>query len=311
MNQPLERSVGVMPDPDRSTGPGAQLAAARAARGMDIDAVVAVLRYSRRQIEALEADDHASLPPPAVVRGMIRAYARHVGLDAAPLLEHLPSSAGAPALVGEFMEVPFQGQGGARHGLVWWSLGLIVLALAVTLGADRLFRRGSQAPVQAESAETSAPAAGPDEAARAPGNDAGAPSVAPVDAAPALLQSAAGSSTPTATPGIAAGGSASEPPAIAPAVTGRPVAPGSDSKPLVLETLDVDFRGRAWIEVRDARDELLATGAFEAGTRKRLQGQPPIRVVIGSASAVQVLWRGSAVDLAPYASGNVARVTLQ
>lgn len=66
--------------------PGTQLATARNALGWSVEQVAAQLKLATRQIVALEADDYAALPEPAVVRGFIRAYAKLLKLDAAPLV---------------------------------------------------------------------------------------------------------------------------------------------------------------------------------------------------------------------------------
>lgn len=68
---------------------GHTLAAAREARGMSVEDVADRLKFAPRQIESLEADNYAALPGIAIVRGMIRSYARLLELDAAPLIDDL------------------------------------------------------------------------------------------------------------------------------------------------------------------------------------------------------------------------------
>jgi cytoskeleton protein RodZ len=66
--------------------PGRALAEARAAHGMTVSEVAVRLKFSPKQLEALEADRYDALAGPAFVRGMIRGYAKLVGIDAAPLI---------------------------------------------------------------------------------------------------------------------------------------------------------------------------------------------------------------------------------
>lgn len=66
--------------------PGAQLAAAREALGLTVMQIADQLKLAPRQVVALEAGDLAALPNLAVVRGFVRAYAKAVKLDAAPLV---------------------------------------------------------------------------------------------------------------------------------------------------------------------------------------------------------------------------------
>lgn len=69
--------------------PGQRLKAQREAQKLSIDDVADVLRFSRRQIELLEADRYDELPGATVVRGFVRRYAKHLKLDAEPLLAEL------------------------------------------------------------------------------------------------------------------------------------------------------------------------------------------------------------------------------
>lgn len=65
---------------------GAELLAARKAKGFTQQDVSNTLRLSLKQIEALESNDFAALPDAMITRGFIRNYARLLGLDAEPLL---------------------------------------------------------------------------------------------------------------------------------------------------------------------------------------------------------------------------------
>lgn len=78
-------------DADRlSSSPGARLAAARNAAGWTVEQIAAQLKITRHQILAIEADDYSALPAPAIVRGFVRAYAKLLKMDSAPLLELMP-----------------------------------------------------------------------------------------------------------------------------------------------------------------------------------------------------------------------------
>jgi cytoskeleton protein RodZ len=70
--------------------------AQREAMGWTVEQVADQLKLAVRQVVALEAGDYASLPGPAVVRGFVRAYAKVVKLDAAPLVAHDPARHARP-----------------------------------------------------------------------------------------------------------------------------------------------------------------------------------------------------------------------
>ncbi len=83
-------------EPTLSNTPGAVLRRAREERGQSISDVVQVIRFSARQIEALERDDYAALPGPTAVRGLVRNYAKFLKLDATPLLAQLDPAVPVP-----------------------------------------------------------------------------------------------------------------------------------------------------------------------------------------------------------------------
>ncbi|WP_426163100.1 RodZ domain-containing protein [Pseudoduganella sp. R-34] len=70
----------------QASAPGAALAAAREAMGLSVEQVADQLKLAPRQVVAIEQGDFDALPNRAVTRGFIRAYAKAVRLDPAPLV---------------------------------------------------------------------------------------------------------------------------------------------------------------------------------------------------------------------------------
>ncbi len=66
---------------------GAQLKAAREARGLTTSELAASINTLTQVIQNLENDDFKRMPAPVYVRGFIKLYAQAVGLDPAPLVE--------------------------------------------------------------------------------------------------------------------------------------------------------------------------------------------------------------------------------
>jgi cytoskeleton protein RodZ len=117
--------------------PGRVLANARAARGMTVTEVALRLKFAPRQIEALEADRYEALAGPAFVRGMLRGYAKLVGVDAEPLIAALrerfapPGPLASTPLPG--MQVPFP-RAARRGSFAYLALsGLLIVAVAGVL----------------------------------------------------------------------------------------------------------------------------------------------------------------------------------
>ncbi len=66
---------------------GAILRTEREARGLSVEEIAERVKFSVRQVEALEHDDAEHLPQGTFLRGFIRSYARVLGMDESKLLE--------------------------------------------------------------------------------------------------------------------------------------------------------------------------------------------------------------------------------
>jgi len=93
------------------TSPGERLLAAREAKKLSLQDVSNSLRFSVKQISALERGDYDVLPDAMITRGFIRNYARFVEIDAEPLLtsyrlyvpDQLPGTLSMESLMHEVM----------------------------------------------------------------------------------------------------------------------------------------------------------------------------------------------------------------
>jgi len=113
-------------------GPGWRLRDAREERNLSTLEIADALHLERRIVEALEADDYASLPPVTFTKGYLRAYARYVGLAEEQVLREF-GSVGVredrrPLTAAVGSESPSRRGGSA---LAAWILGaIVVIALA-------------------------------------------------------------------------------------------------------------------------------------------------------------------------------------
>jgi cytoskeleton protein RodZ len=263
--------------PAVSETPGAVLRRAREARGQSIADVVQVIRFSARQIEALERDDYASLPGSTAVRGLVRNYAKFLKLDATPLLVQLEPAVPVP----EADVRPPTNMGEAEQPTLVERVppkyvvgGVVVLLLVLagywlaTLPSDgglSSFLRGmSAAPSTARSGNVSAPVA-----------------------------------TPVVQP---------TPAVVAESV---PVAASEASVSLPFAGLRVEFDDHSWIEIRDATQKVVFVGEYPAGTRQNVEGKAPFQVWVGRASGVRMFMGERSIDLKPHTREEVARFTLE
>ncbi len=253
--------------------PGRTLAAARSARGLSIEDVAQRLKFSPRQIEALESDNHAALPGAPIVRGMIRGYAKLLGLDAAALVGDLqrrvePQSVALPQAR---MEVPFP-TGPKKGGRVYLVLSVVVALAVAAVIADwalRMREAAVEERVRAEAAKAAPPAAPQ-------------PEVAPPPPAPE-----------------------------APAPQPEPTAPAQAALLASTGRLEFRFERDSWVEVKDGEGTVLVSALQRGGTTQTFEGKPPFSLVVGNAAGVRLRYNDADVPLAPHARSDVARLTLE
>ncbi|TDF79453.1 RodZ family helix-turn-helix domain-containing protein [Pseudomonas sp. H9] len=130
-----------------------------------------------------------------------------------------------------------------------------------------------------------APAA-PAAAVPAPAPAAAVPAPAPAPVVPVAPVVAA--ATPAATPAPAA-------PAAAPAGSGQ---------------LHMQFTADCWTSVTDGNGKVLFSAIKRKGDSLDLTGKPPFAVRLGFARGAQVSYNGQPVDVAPFTSGETARLKL-
>lgn len=73
---------------------GQILREARENKGLSLEEVQAATRINPRYLEALEEGDYEALPTPVHVKGFLRNYARHLGLEPEPLLDRYEAGLG-------------------------------------------------------------------------------------------------------------------------------------------------------------------------------------------------------------------------
>src|SRR6476659_1486519 len=72
------------PQPQRSSelaSFGEELKREREIRGISLKEIADATKISRRFLEAIERNDHRTLPAPVFTRGFVREYARYLGLN--------------------------------------------------------------------------------------------------------------------------------------------------------------------------------------------------------------------------------------
>jgi len=256
--------------------PGRRLREAREGRGLSLADAAHALKFSPRQIEALEADDYQGLQGATFVRGFIRSYARFLKLAPEPLLAML--DAGSPLQTAEVRPPDDTGaampQPGERRLSAWVAGAIVLVVIAASLIAWHLVSPEAIPffPREFGVAKTEAPSAQP-------------------VVQPPLVQIAP----------PAAGDAGNVAQLAAPVATVLP----PDGRQLVLT-----FSDKSWVEIKDASQRVVLSGEFRGGDRQVANGKPPFQLWVGRASAVRILDGEREIDLKPHARDEVARLTV-
>lgn len=312
------------PPVDNHGVPGRTLAAQREAMGWSVEQVADQLKLAVRQVVALEAGDYASLPGPAVVRGFVRAYAKVVKLEAAPLVAMIaldtpaPSDATATTLRRDkptsFSEVRFPTNGKRAKAL---PVGLIIGAIVIAAAAAAAWQFGV---IPASLLGTSAPAAGTPAAANGQASITmlPAPVATTTQADPASAQPASELkpvisnavpliSVPPPSSPVSTLPGATSPQGVAPAAAPL-VAPAA---PVTGNALVLTVREDSWIEVRPAKGKALFSRLVKGGTVETVTVDQPVTLIVGRPSAVDASLRGAPLALPAIAGGKISRVNIK
>lgn len=294
-----------MSEPQSGTATaGSLLRAAREKQGLHIAALAAAIKVSQRKLEALEGDRYDELPDATFTRALAQTVCRTLKVDARPVLDLLPPAPsvalepGSGSLNTPFRERPGRDEPGlatvVMRPMVWAALALFLAALAVLLAPADWWQllRGGAAPVALP--------------ASAPGLvvEPVVLTAQPASAASAVAGPAPGAASQAMVETVFAAQNP-EPAASGPAA--------ATLAPAAVPTGVVQLRTSeaSWVEVRDARGQLLLSRTVQPGESVGLDGSLPIRLVIGNAAVTQLGFRGKPVDLAPSTRDNVARVELR
>lgn len=303
---------------------GGRLAQLREAKGWTVDDVSARLKVAPQKLRALEAGDISHLPGVTFAIGVVRSYAKMLGVDPEPFAQALRRERGAPEvdlsmpassgtdLPRGRVSIPL-GSSSRHHPWLWGTAIVVVAVVAVLMwhtGGDSSswlarFKGGDagQASAAGVAAAASTDEAAASGASAVAGNEApavaAASGAAPQAAASAVPAAAAASQPVVATTAAASAAAAAQPASVV-------VAAGQSM-------IELKVKQDSWFSVRDKSGKELFSGLVRAGEAKQVAGDGPFKVTIGNRAGLDsVAFDGKPVDPAKYsaARGNVARFTL-
>lgn len=286
---------------------GALLRAARQAQGLHIAALATTLKVPPRKLEALEADRYDELQGATFVRALAQAACRALKIDPAPVLDRLPDiDSGNLSQLERGLNAPFREHGAHRESTEMPGASLAAIAVVVLLllgaGAFWLLPAGWRLP-SAESIPSAAPGTVTESLpipAQAPAPPPSGPGAAlPSTMAPAVI-------TPSVPAPALAASMANAPSTVPATAASVPAAARAGSALLQLRA-----RQASWVEVVDARANVLIARTLAEGEVVALDGPVPLRVKVGNVSGTELSFRGQPVDLADLNRDNVARLELK
>lgn len=321
--------------------PGETLRQARESNGWSLAEVALKLNLTVNSLGNLEAGAFDKLPGHTFARGYIRAYAKLLGMDQTILVQQFDQSTGTDSQGSNVhslgrIEEPVR----VSHTIL--RIVSLLLLIAVVGGGfvwwqDQTSQRTkdltSLAPehVEVEGADGTTqihPLDEPEDPAVAQGQAEGATALAlPQAETSAEAPAEAEPSTPAPAPVAPAAAPAAPVHNAAPAAPAAPapVAPAptvaasvvAASAPTVAAApvagqgqVQLQFTADCWTQVTDGTGKVLLSGLKRKGENVSVSGKPPFAVRLGFARGAQVSYNGQVVDVAPFTSGETARLKL-
>ncbi|MBV4481046.1 RodZ domain-containing protein [Pseudomonas khavaziana] len=313
--------------------PGDTLRQARESNGWTLAEVAVKLNLTSTSLANLEAGAFDKLPGHTFARGYIRAYAKLLGIDQTVLVQEFDQFTGTDS------------QGSNVHGLgrieeptrvshTILRIVSLLLLIAVIGGGfvwwqDQASQRSKDLTsnamehVEVESADGTTqihPLDEPEDQAVAEGQTT--PQV-PATAEQPVPETA---TVPAATPAVPAPATPTAPVAQAPAAatpapttpTPAPAAPTAPAMsppttPALIAgdgRVQITFIADCWTQVTDGNGKVLFSGLKRKGDTLDQGGKPPLTLRLGFARGAQVAYNGQPVDVAPFTSGETARLKL-
>lgn len=304
--------------------PGESLREARESKGWAIDEVAAQLNLTPLRLSQIEAGAFDKLPGNTFARGYVRAYAKLLGMDQGRLVLEFDQFTGSDAVgsdvhsLGHIEEPVRYSQSILRF--VSFALLVVLAGVGFYWWQEQAERRTDESPVTSiEQVEVDG----------ADGTTQIHPLDEPEDQAVLAAQGATELSLPPATPEVVAepemaaepevDSSAEQAEVAAVEPTSATDATTAAVSPAPAESLDVaagegrlsvSFVADCWIQVTDANGKVLFRELKRKGESLQLVGKAPLELRLGFARGTQVSYNGQAVDLAPFTTGETARIKL-
>jgi len=313
--------------------PGETLRQARESNGWTLAEVALKLNLTSSSLSNLEAGAFDKLPGHTFARGYIRAYAKLLGMDQTLLVQQFDQCTGTDSQ-GSNVHALGRIEEPVRVSHTILRIVSLLLLIAVIGGGfvwwqDQTSQRTkdqaaiSMEHVEVESADGTTqihPIDEPEDQAVA--QNQSSPQAEPAEPATETQANAQAPAAPAVVPVPHAAQSlvVAPPPAPSPVspvspsapVNGAAGAPAAESSAPVAGAgqVHLTFVADCWTQVTDGGGKVLFSGLKRKGDSLEVSGKPPFAVRLGYAKGAQITYNGQAVDVAPFTSGETARLKL-
>jgi len=317
--------------------PGESLRKARESKGWTIAEVAAQLNLTPQRLGQIEVGAFDKLPGHTFARGYIRAYAKLLDMDQNRLVLEFDQFTGSDAAgasvhsLGHIEEPARYSQSVLRFvsfllllalagvGFYWWQeqsarqidpLSTNSIGRVEVEGADGatqihvLDEPEDQAVIDAQAgAELNLPGVSADVAVPSglageePAQASATPDAATEQSEPSEEAAVTAPAAPTVSEEV--------PQVVAQEPAAAPLSVAAGEGVVALQ-----FTADCWVQLRDADGKILFRGLKREGDSLQAVGKAPIELRLGYARGAQVSYNGAAVDVAPFVTGETARITL-
>ncbi|WP_223669645.1 RodZ domain-containing protein [Kangiella shandongensis] len=304
-------------------GPGALLKRTRKEKGLSLDEVSTRLKLTMPVLKQIEADDYESDLPVTFFRGYLKNYAELLKLEEVDIVANFQQyckqnnlfTTPPPKLQGVELDKPMNSSNWFFKVITAVIILVLVAAIYYVVVEKGLWKKivGQQPDAEQSSStgldlnsETSSELTLPQGAETTSGNELQLNEVA------AESESNTVDSTVDEATAADSGESSltQQPSQAVDTGTTEPVAKPASNPVATSKSLVLSFTGDCWVRIEDSTGKVLALGIKAAGSDLQLSGQPPYRLTLGKASAVQLTYNGEMVDLSGYPDSRAAKLTL-
>lgn len=299
---------------------GSLLREARLKRNATQQDVSNSLRYSVKQIDALENNALEALPDAMMTRGFIRSYAKYLEIDAEPLLASYRATLGDDPQKVISVKSSMRPVALTKETLPWLNYTLATIVVLLFLLAwiayveympQQPLQTSPDAGVSLQDTEKVVSAAVPNPE---PMPEVALPAAERATEAEANVDLNGMDIAQTEANAVANVNQNANPAAQVVATPTTPVASATinaQQQNTAVKNITFSFSGQSWVSVTDKTGKVVYEKLSHAGEHETIQATPPLNVVIGNASDTKLNFSGQDLDLATNTKNNVARITLE